>query len=365
MPRKKDPPPSTLPPRRSTRGVSKSTSFTAGEEAEALVVPLVGLGDNQESFSRSLLPPLLKSGMNMCNINKESSIVPSVSVSLDESEQGLGLIKKDDFLKDPNVAGNSLPGKSGFVGPSTGLSESDSSGSPGFQGLHTGGGMNSSPVNETARVGYAVTDSPATPLFSPEFKASWGYDYLSMRTGLSLYVPLNGEATSRCGLSDGTTPNPTVSERERVSQSPEVHVHVPGLGLETELEVQGIDENQLVPGAESEPGIHVSVGVDEGVNSTEVHGHVPDGGLEPSAVVHGLHVAKVINLPMGTALEERVHAVENLVHGDGVEVPLQPHEVVEEVHGCDGPVRADRSGDSVSVGAGENMNKPDNGKKKE
>ncbi|KAI3805181.1 hypothetical protein L1987_27318 [Smallanthus sonchifolius] len=328
MPRKKDLLPSTLPPRWSTNGVSKSTSFTDGEEVVAIVVPLVGLGDNQESFSGSLLPPLLKSGMNMCNINKESSIVPSVLVSLDESEQGMGLIKKNDFLKDPNVAGNSLPGKSGFVGPSTRLSESDSSGSPGFQSLHTGGGMNSSPVTETAGVRYTVTDSPATPLFSLEFKALWGRDYLSMRTGLSPYVPLNGEAISGRGLSDGTTLNPTVSERERVSQSPDVHVHVPG------------------------------------VNLTEVHGHVPDGGLEPSAVVHGLHVAKVINLPMGTALEERVHAVENLVHGDGGEVPLQPHEVVEEVHGCDGPVGADRSGDSVSVGAGENMNTPDNGKKK-
>ncbi|KAI3773231.1 hypothetical protein L1987_47755 [Smallanthus sonchifolius] len=128
MPRKKEPPPSSLPPRQSTRGVSKSTSLIDEEEAETPKVPLVGLGDYQEDSAGSLRPPSLLSGSKVCHINKENSFVPSVTASLDESEQGLGSINKDIFLENCDAAGILPAGKTGLAGMS------DSDGPPGVLG---------------------------------------------------------------------------------------------------------------------------------------------------------------------------------------------------------------------------------------
>ncbi|KAI3825963.1 hypothetical protein L1987_07744 [Smallanthus sonchifolius] len=164
MPRKKDPPPSALPPRRSTRGVSKSASLTDGEDSEALVVPLVGLRDSQKGLTRSLQPPSVVLNMDVCDINKEVSAIPSVSVSLDDSEQVLGLSRKDGSSNNsPAAAGCLLAGNTGFTGTAAiaGLSDSDSSESPGVQYLHTG----------------SLEQPPVTPLFSPEFKAMLGREY--------------------------------------------------------------------------------------------------------------------------------------------------------------------------------------------
>ncbi|KAI3744895.1 hypothetical protein L1987_57991 [Smallanthus sonchifolius] len=261
MPRKKDPSPSTLPPRRSARGASKSTSLFDGEEDETPVVPLVGLGDNQEGFDGLLQPPPLNSGLNMCHINKESSAIPSVSVSLNESEQNLGVINKDEILKKSTAAGISPAGKTGFAGRSSGLFESDSSGSPGTQGLVTGSGKTPNQVIDTYGFRYADAARSATLLFSPEFKASWGWNYSMIGTGLSPRAPLCGVAPGVHGI--GLDPSHTVSEKESVSQGPDVHGHMPGSGLNNEPEVHGIEVQQLGPGVDSEVGLHASVGIDE------------------------------------------------------------------------------------------------------
>ncbi|KAI3823039.1 hypothetical protein L1987_04464 [Smallanthus sonchifolius] len=225
MPRKKNPPPSSLPPRRSTRGASKSTSLIDGEDVETPMVPLVGLGDTQYDNTGSLQQPFLSSGSNLCNVNKDVSIVPSVTVSLDESEKVLGSINKDEFLENSAAVGVSLAEKPGFAGNSAGLSDLDSSGS-----LHPCCGNNPSPVNETG--------GPRT-VFSP-------------------HVPSSG---------DGITPSHTMSEGENVSQLPDVHV--PESRLETESEVHGIDDSQLVLGVDSEVGVHASVGIDGEATSRE------------------------------------------------------------------------------------------------
>ncbi|KAI3804195.1 hypothetical protein L1987_25560 [Smallanthus sonchifolius] len=76
---------------------------------------------------------------------------------------------------------------------------------------------------------------------------------------------LSGEAAGGHGLGDRIAPSPTVSVGESVSQLPDVHVHVPGSGLESESDVNGIDEIHLV----SAVGVHASVGIDGEVNPNE------------------------------------------------------------------------------------------------
>ncbi|KAI3823034.1 hypothetical protein L1987_04459 [Smallanthus sonchifolius] len=239
MPRKKDPPPSSLPPRRSTRGASKSTSLMDGEDAETPMVPEI---------------PRL----------------------------ALGSINKDKFLENSAADGGSLTGKPGFARKSAGLSDPDSSGSPGTTS-HTGCGNNPSPVSETG----VTAGRPATPLFSPEFKAMWGRDYPRPTTVFSPHVPLSGEVA----------PSPTVSEGESVSKLPDMHVHVSGSGLETEAEVHGIGENHLVTGVASEVGIHDWHGV---------HGEVGDDVFP--------------------VRDEGMHASTKTVHVGFDELPMQPDE---------------------------------------
>ncbi|KAI3706169.1 hypothetical protein L1987_76427 [Smallanthus sonchifolius] len=314
MPRKKDPPPSTLPPHRSARGASKSYSLIDGEDAESLMVPLVGLGDTQEGSEDLQQPSLLTSGSNLCNINKEISNVPSVTVSLDESDHDLESIKKENFLKNSAAAGMLLAGKPGFAGNLTGLSDSDSSGSPGTDALHTGSGTTPSSVSATGGVG--CTGPSATPLFSPEFKAMWGRDYPRPSTVFSSPIPMSAEVAL----------SPTVSVGENVSQLPDMHVHVPGVELETEFEVHAMEENHL--GHDSVEGIHGSHGE---------YGEVGDEGF------HGLN------------REEGLHAPSNVVHGGIDEVPLQPIEAAKVApDGGDGinVVLADEGVGVMNAGAG-------------
>ncbi|KAI3814119.1 hypothetical protein L1987_18866 [Smallanthus sonchifolius] len=137
MPRKKEPPPSALPPHRSTRGISKSTSHTDGEDMEALMVPLVGLGDSQEGSANPPQPSSSIHDHGVCNINKENSAIPSVTVSLDDSEQGIDMIgpvnTAEKSAGNIGCAGFITAGKTGLDGEnsSVGLSVSDSSGSIG------------------------------------------------------------------------------------------------------------------------------------------------------------------------------------------------------------------------------------------
>ncbi|KAI3714445.1 hypothetical protein L1987_73047 [Smallanthus sonchifolius] len=111
MPRKKDPPPSSLPPRRSTRGASKSTSLMDGEDAETPMVPLVGIGETQVGNPRSPQQPFLPSGSNMCHVNKEVSIMPSVT--------------ERDYPRPKTVFSLRVP-LSGEVAPSPTVSEGES-----------------------------------------------------------------------------------------------------------------------------------------------------------------------------------------------------------------------------------------------
>ncbi|KAI3786254.1 hypothetical protein L1987_45389 [Smallanthus sonchifolius] len=81
---KKDQPPSALPSRRSARGAAKSAST---DEIEAPGLPPVGLGEYQVGPAPSPKPPSLVCPIDVCNTNKENSTIPSVTVSLNGSEQ--------------------------------------------------------------------------------------------------------------------------------------------------------------------------------------------------------------------------------------------------------------------------------------
>ncbi|KAI3814427.1 hypothetical protein L1987_14067 [Smallanthus sonchifolius] len=115
MPRKKDPPPSALPPRRSNRGASKSASHVDGEDMEPLVVPM-GLRETQEGLAASPQPPTLPPNTVACDTNKESSGIPSVSVSSNTSEQALGSFSNEESEKSVDVEKPDLAGKPGLAG---------------------------------------------------------------------------------------------------------------------------------------------------------------------------------------------------------------------------------------------------------
>ncbi|KAI3724753.1 hypothetical protein L1987_64518 [Smallanthus sonchifolius] len=370
MPRKKDPPPSTLPPRRSARGASKSTSLLDGEDAESFVVPLVGFGDSQVGED-SLQPSLLPSGSNLCNINKEISLVPSVTVSLDESEQGLRSINKEKVLENSASTGTLLAGKTGLAGSVTELSD----GLPGVRSL-------SGSRNDSDGVGFAVASPkpPATPLFSPEFKAMLDREY-PRKMVFSPRPMLSGEATEGRGLWDGLPQSRSESVGESISM-PVAHGSSPDVGVHVHVPEDGDEHGSAVHSVHAKEGTNLSSGVAlyEGVQATnkvwngmhasaELHGggdlpmpkplgvevvqdvqvHVPGTGLEtefevkaieenhsgPIASVEGIHglhgvygevrneVLHVLNR------EEGLHAHSNVVHGGLDEVPMQPIEVAK------------------------------------
>ncbi|KAI3797112.1 hypothetical protein L1987_39804 [Smallanthus sonchifolius] len=146
MLRKKDQPPSALPSRRSARGAAKSAS-TEGEEVEAPALPSAGLGESQKGPIRSPQPPSLVLPIEVCNTNKENSTIPSVTVSLNDSEQDAGMDKANDSAKKSYGIAGFFPagnldsadfypvGKSTYAGTASlaGMSALDSSGSPGVQ----------------------------------------------------------------------------------------------------------------------------------------------------------------------------------------------------------------------------------------
>ncbi|KAI3827119.1 hypothetical protein L1987_01183 [Smallanthus sonchifolius] len=150
-------------------------SNTDGDEFENLVVPLVGLGDSQDDSLRSPYPPPLVLSPNRCNINKEVSSVPSVSVSLDYSEQDLDAKNTHGTAKNSSgTAGNSLAEKSGSAGGASfpGLSVSDSPGSPGVLTMHKETMMGSSPSEELSGFRSAGNTGGGHPAFFSGIQSS-------------------------------------------------------------------------------------------------------------------------------------------------------------------------------------------------
>ncbi|KAI3825014.1 hypothetical protein L1987_06489 [Smallanthus sonchifolius] len=137
MPRKKEQPPSALPSRRSTRANNRFS------DSEPLVVPMVGLGSNQEADVRISQPPSIeipldmnkdarpilsdaRSGMppiqdvsiekDACRMNKEQTTVPGCNTS---SECSSALVRDMDSTADK--VGLSTPISSAGKTVSTGL----------------------------------------------------------------------------------------------------------------------------------------------------------------------------------------------------------------------------------------------------
>ncbi|KAI3795263.1 hypothetical protein L1987_37914 [Smallanthus sonchifolius] len=193
MPWKKDLPPSAMPPRRSARGLSRSAS-SDGDDSVELMVPTMGLGNSQEGLIRSPFASPVPPITVVCDVNKEASTIPSVSVSSDESVRDVNETRYESPLKNSHIAaGNSIAEKPGFAGGSNtaGVSDSESSDSPGVQPLLTGclgqsGSLKVSDRIEHAGVGLVP---PRTPLFSPEFKAMLSMDYPKTSTVFSPNAP--------------------------------------------------------------------------------------------------------------------------------------------------------------------------------
>ncbi|KAI3823024.1 hypothetical protein L1987_10627 [Smallanthus sonchifolius] len=188
MPRKKEPPPSALPPRRSARGLSRSASSDADDSVE-LGVPSVGREETPEGLATSPPPPLLHPSTGFCETNKEISDIPSVSMYLNASEQDLG----------------------SFMNESSG-----------------------------GRIAIAESTPPVTLLFSPEFKAMIGREY-PMRTVFSTRPALSGEATRGHGLWDWLAQCRSESVGES-SSLPGVHVPLPNSDIAIDEGVQGSTE---------------------------------------------------------------------------------------------------------------------------
>ncbi|KAI3726587.1 hypothetical protein L1987_66385 [Smallanthus sonchifolius] len=267
MPRKKDPPPSALPTRRSTRGVSKPASTAEGEDAEALV----GLEVSQEGSCSSNPPPLSVLDPVFRNMNKEVSAVPSVTVSLDASEQHMNMGNQSGSGKRSTGDGGTLAGIKGVAGTTglarktglasdenfAGLSESDSSGSPGVQSMKDLGSSES--LAELGSAGKTLATLPVTPLFSPEFKAM-----ILART--SVFKPREhsgGEIKSGHGLWGGMASSQELSD---------------GFGA---TNMQG-DEDLSRPHIDSEglvtdsPELHVSSDVQAHVEEEDLGNHMHD-----------------------------------------------------------------------------------------
>ncbi|KAI3677390.1 hypothetical protein L1987_87017 [Smallanthus sonchifolius] len=272
MPRKKEPPPSALPPRRSARGLSRSVSSDADDSVE-LGVLTVGLGESHEGLATSSPPPLLHQSTVFYETNKEISGIPSVS--LNASEQDLGSFVSEGTEKISRAAG-----KSGLARSPSGLS--DSAGSPVVQSLYTSGGNSSCSMHESSGGRYAVAESTpmVTPLFSPEFKAMIGRDY-PMRTVFSPSPALSGEATRSHGLWDGLA--------QRRSKS--------------------IGESGSLP------IVHVPL------SDVHVHVHAPEEGVEHGSDVHGTHAKVGTTLSSGIAIDEGVQVSTEL--GNGVHVSTE------------------------------------------
>ncbi|KAI3762961.1 hypothetical protein L1987_53406 [Smallanthus sonchifolius] len=251
MPRKKDPPPSALSPHRSTKGIFKSTSLIDEEEAETRLGSTVGLGDSQEGCARSPPPPILVPIVDVCDTNKEVSLIPSVSVSLDDSEQVGEASRKEESLK------NYATGKPGFTGNYAGMADSESSGSLGVQLL---------------RLSYGSSSS--------EFKAMLTRDYPRTRKVFSPRAPVSGNASMSRGLWDGVVQHHTVLDGERVSQFSDgreqpLAVHVPKEGLEPDSAGGGELPMQPPERVEVVQDVGVGITVDSAMDGAGLDVHKP------------------------------------------------------------------------------------------
>ncbi|KAI3685913.1 hypothetical protein L1987_79582 [Smallanthus sonchifolius] len=230
MPKKTDPSPSALLPRRSTRGAAKLTNPSEGVASVTLGEPPVGPIDLQERLTSALQPPILSPITDVCDIDKEYSGIPSVSVSSTASDQVLGSFPRDGSEKTSSaVAGNRVARKTGpaknlvLAGNTAGRSDLGSSGSPGVPSLNTGGGSNSNSgnnscsMNEYGGLTYAGASSFPLP-------------------------PVSGEAA--------VAPSHVVS----VSHASDVRVHGPAGVIEHMHGVQDEQGSKLNPGNAVEMG---------------------------------------------------------------------------------------------------------------
>ncbi|KAI3762698.1 hypothetical protein L1987_53139 [Smallanthus sonchifolius] len=188
-------------------------------------------------------------------MNKEVSVVPSVTVSLDASKHHMNMGNQYGSGKRSTGDGGTLAGITGVAGTTglarktglagdenfAGLSESNSSGSPGVQSMKDLGSSES--LAELGSAEKTLATPPVTPLFSPEFKAM----ILAKNYSTSMVKPreysggviksghsLWGGMASSQELSDGfgatnmqgdeDLSRPHIDSEGLVTTSPELHV---------------------------------------------------------------------------------------------------------------------------------------------
>ncbi|KAI3670899.1 hypothetical protein L1987_87543 [Smallanthus sonchifolius] len=297
MPRKKGPPPSALPTRRSTWGVSKPASTTEGEELEALV----GLEVSQEGSRSSTPPPLSVLDPDFCKMNKEVSAFPSVTASLDASEHHMNMGNQSGSGKTSTGDGGTLSEKTGVAGKTglagdenfVGLSESDSSGSPGVQSTKDLG--SSEGLAGLGSAEKTLATPPVTPLFSPEFKAM----ILARNYSNSVFKPREPsgrEIKSGHGLWGGTASSQELSD---------------GFGA---TNMQG-DEDLSRPHVASEGLVTDSLDLHV---SSDVQAHVEEEDL-------GNHLHDNLGHVHANEGKEQGSSLDGHVQSDRGEVPVQTH----------------------------------------
>ncbi|KAI3712122.1 hypothetical protein L1987_70671 [Smallanthus sonchifolius] len=225
----------------------------------------VGLGDSQTGFERAPQPPSLDSTTNVCDINKEVSLIPSVSVSLDESEQDMGLNQSDASF---HAAGISLAGKTGLAGcaGSAGMSDSDSSGSPGVQSLSTGRVNHSGSVTEVGGVGYAAASS--NPPVANDGGLSQGVGEITIppdavQDGLDMPMQVNDKVQVEYVEEVQLGQEPNVG-----SEGGDMHMHEHEMLHVSSVHV-GLDSSEGVDMHAHEKGLH-NVGINGGKKEVEV-----------------------------------------------------------------------------------------------
>ncbi|KAI3801848.1 hypothetical protein L1987_29965 [Smallanthus sonchifolius] len=191
MPKKKEPPPSALPSRRSTRGSNRSSTVVEGSDSEAPLVLMVGLGSNQDIAARFFVPPtkenalerdidarpnlkesrsrlpliqVLNSETDACCVNKEQSSIPGSNTSSESTDSVRDMGKMADKIGDSLLV-------SKFLGSSS-TENSISAGNKNSTGLSDSTGKSGSAgAVPLAVTGDAENFPLLTPLFSSSFKA--------------------------------------------------------------------------------------------------------------------------------------------------------------------------------------------------
>ncbi|KAI3732515.1 hypothetical protein L1987_63720 [Smallanthus sonchifolius] len=276
---------------------------------DALETP-VGLGAPQEELLTSAPQPLSVLDRDICNLNKELSAVPSVTVSLDASEHNMDMTNTSGSGKASSCGiGNTPAGKIGLAGKTglageDGLSASDSSGSPGVHSMNDLGLSDGLAGFGSAR--NTPPPPPVTPLFSLEFKAM----ILAKNYMTSVFKPrdpYSGEVKSVYGLWGGMASTQVMAD---------------GLGA---MHKQG-DEDLRRPHSEGLvtdlSGVHVSSDV--------------QAPLDVEDLVSHLHVNS--DREHATEVMENASPLDVHVQRDGGELPMHNHNesvqvgYVEEIH---------------------------------